>query len=86
MERGAVTTNVAVAAEAIEEATRRGYRVSERTSRYARAALDAIDPRLAGLTPDDVTAIFDLFAEMAEAGDRKYLPSIPAHVWEVLSR
>lgn len=44
-----------------------------------RAALDAIHPALADLTPDDVAALFEI--ALSHPGE-----SVPVHAWEVLSR
>jgi hypothetical protein len=81
-----VTTSLEAAAEAIHRDEclveppedcqgPNGYNVGD-----ARAALDAIDPRLKFLTPEDVTAILDHYRESLtryEIGER---------VWEVMGR
>jgi hypothetical protein len=47
---------------------------------YAAAALNAIDPRLKDLTPEDVKAILDYMRTAANWQP----PTIPTHVWEIL--
>jgi hypothetical protein len=77
---GTMTTNVELTAEAITVCwNTRGDTVYPTPNVQARAALEAIDPRLADLTPDDVRAILDFAAQRPR-------PWLSAQAREVLSR